>query len=640
MLKASAFFAVGALALQAPEHEDISFSPITPEFLVRHEGGTPTFLDATMRSEDAEVIARESLDRLVGGDWSLLSRYSTRHNGVTHLAFRQMIHGLECENCDAVVNINAHGQVVNIGHSAVKADAALRATHYANATISPIDAVRAFVTYSGLMQDAATLEAFESLSGPRGLSHSFNFRGTPLGEVTSMTEDVTASLCYAHGPNKEPILAWRVNLNSESPRYAHYVAHMSAEGDSVPLAINDLVDWFAPERFEDYLVYDIPVLDPLDGSRVRGRAVDRDLSPLGWHDQGNGNSFTDTRGNNVFSQENWNGDANWANNYRPSGGSQLSFNYPVDFAQQPRTYADAAIANLHFWNNIIHDIFQKHGFDEASGNFQENNFERGGRDRDAVQANAQDGAGFNNANFATPIDGSRPRMRMYLWNGFNPMRDGDLDSAIIVHEYGHGISQRLTGGPLNVGCLGAGQAGGMGEGWGDWWGIMFQQRATTTRDQVFPMGLYAAGRGIRYFPYSAQFERNPQTYGFLNGGRQEGSYVGVHAIGSVWCTILFTVYFDMRDRFGFDPDWYYGTSGNNIFFQNVLDGLKLQPCTPNFIQARDAIMQADLLNFQGNHQCTMWWGFARRGLGVSARSNGANNVVEAFDIPQIGRAHV
>jgi hypothetical protein len=34
-----------------------------------------------------------------------------------------------------------------------------------------------------------------------------------------------------------------------------------------------------------------------------------------------------------------------------------------------------------------------------------------------VQAEAQDGGGTDNANFATPADGSSPRMQMYLWTG-------------------------------------------------------------------------------------------------------------------------------------------------------------------------------------------------------------------------------
>jgi len=376
MWKATTLFAAGALALQAPGHEDLSFSLVQAEYLIRHENGLATFLDATKRSEDAEVVARDALDRMVGGDWTLLSRYSTKHNGVTHMAFRQMIHGIECENCDAVVNINSFGQVINIGHSAVKADAALRAEHYDNATVAPLDAVRAFVAFAGLMPTSrAAVEPAATLSGVRGMSHSFSFKGTPLGDATSMNEDVTAQLVYAQDGNKQPALAWRVTLFSEAPRYAQYVAHMTATGDSTPLAINDLVDWFANTNAndlegEEYFVYDIPRLDPIDGERAIGRDIDDRLSPLRWHDMGNGRTFTDTRGNNVYSQENWNGDATWLPNYRPDGGTRLRFNFPIDFTIQPRQYADAAITNLHFWNNIIHDIFYQHGFMSCQATFK------------------------------------------------------------------------------------------------------------------------------------------------------------------------------------------------------------------------------------------------------------------------------
>ena len=50
-------------------------------------------------------------------------------------------------------------------------------------------------------------------------------------------------------------------------------------------------------------------------------------------------------------------------------------------------------------------------------------------------------------------------MRMYIWTQSNPGRDGDLEEGIVVHEYAHGISTRLTGGPANSGCLGWGEAG-------------------------------------------------------------------------------------------------------------------------------------------------------------------------------------
>ena len=102
-------------------------------------------------------------------------------------------------------------------------------------------------------------------------------------------------------------------------------------------------------------------------------------------------------------------------------------------------YLNASITNLFYWNNIMHDLFYQYGFDEASGNFQEDNFNRGGKGNDGVIANAQDGSGMNNANFATPPDGTflitfcrfdhlgnKPRMRMYVWSQTRPKRDGNL----------------------------------------------------------------------------------------------------------------------------------------------------------------------------------------------------------------------
>jgi hypothetical protein len=117
------------------------------------------------------------------------------------------------------------------------------------------------------------------------------------------------------------------------------------------------------------------------------------------------------------------------------------------------------------WLRLIF-IASRYGFDEVSGNFQQYNFGRGGEENDAIIMNAQDGSGFNNANFMTPPDGQNGRCRMYLWNTAVPYRDGDFEAGIVIHELSHGLSTRLTGGPANSACLGWGESGGMGEGWG------------------------------------------------------------------------------------------------------------------------------------------------------------------------------
>lgn len=153
-----------------------------------------------------------------------------------------------------------------------------------------------------------------------------------------------------------------------------------------------------------------------------------------------------------------------------------------------------------------------YGFDEVSGNFQQYNFGRGGKENDAVIANAQDGSGYNNANFMTPPDGQNGRCRMYLWNTANPYRDGDLEAGIVIHELAHGLSTRLTGGPANSGCLGWGESGGMGEGWGDF-------LATTIRSNRnysdYAMGAWAANtdKGIRNYIYS--LVRGSRYFAFL-----------------------------------------------------------------------------------------------------------------------------
>jgi len=389
-----------------------------------------------------------------------------------------------------------------------------------------------------------------------------------------------------------------------------------------------LYDWV---NHASYNAYPIGVNDPSDGSRVVGNNPEnKDASPDGWHNQGNGRTFTNTIGNNVYAQENWAGGTSWQNNYRPSGGSGLSFNFPINFNNQPDVYVDAAIANLFFWNNIIHDVFWQYGFDEPSGNFQENNFNRGGLGNDAVQANCQDGSGTNNANFATPPDGQRPRMRMYIWTRTSPNRDGDLDSGIIIHEYGHGISIRLTGGPSNVNCLQGGEAGGMGEGWGDWWATALRQRSDYTMTKTFAMGAYdtATELGIRKFPYTTSMTVNPETYSYI---RRSG-YEGVHAKGEVWCGILWETYWNFVDFIGFEPNWYKTnspTGGNIEILQDVVDGLKYQPCRPTFVDARDAILQADQINYNGKNYCLLWWGFAKRGLGVGAVAGGT----DSFEYP-------
>ncbi|ELU39585.1 extracellular elastinolytic metalloproteinase [Rhizoctonia solani AG-1 IA] len=211
----------------------------------------------------------------------------------------------------------------------------------------------------------------------------------------------------------------------------------------------------------------------------------------------------------VFAHENWEGRNNWINNYRPDAGPGLNFEFKYDPktgldespAQSPKDYIDLSVTQLFYTSNMVHDLYYRYGFDEVSGNFQQDNYGRGGKEGDGVIANSQDGSGYNNANFMTPPDGQNGRCRMYVWNTASPYRDGDLEAGIVIHELTHGLSTRLTGGPANSGCLGWGESGGMGEGWGDFLATTIR----STKDyKDFAMGSWAANqvKGIRNYVYS------------------------------------------------------------------------------------------------------------------------------------------
>ena len=59
----------------------------------------------------------------------------------------------------------------------------------------------------------------------------------------------------------------------------------------------------------------------------------------------------------------------------------------------------------------------------------------GGAESDPVLAEAQDGGGTDNANFATPRDGRSPRMQMYLWTGAGPTHNVHVNSPSAA-DYG------------------------------------------------------------------------------------------------------------------------------------------------------------------------------------------------------------
>jgi hypothetical protein len=215
-------------------------------------------------------------------------------------------------------------------------------------------------------------------------------------------------------------------------------------------------------------------------------------------------------------------------------------------------------------------------------------------------------------------------------------RDGDFDNGIIAHEYGHGISTRLTGGPANSSCLT--NAEQMGEGWSDWFGLMMTIEPGDVDTDVRGIGTYAIfqptnGTGIRPAPYTTNMSVNDFTYGDISNTTLISQ---PHGIGFLWCNMLWEMSWQLINRYGYDPDLINGTGGNNIAMKLVIQGCKMQPCNPGFVDGRNAILEADTLLYGGQYSCLIWEAFAKRGLGLSASQGSAgsrSDGTEAFNTP-------
>ncbi len=356
---------------------------------------------------------------------------------------------------------------------------------------------------------------------------------------------------------------------------------------------------------------------------------------LKWHSVGTTN-YDITRGNNVWAQED-RAAANGTSTAQATSTTSpdpLSFDFVPNFTITPTQTTPVQnqqfnTTNLFYWNNIVHDITYQYGFDEAARNFQADNMGRAGIGGDYVKADAQDGGGTNNANFATPPDGTSGRMQMYLWSG-TPNKDGDVDNGVIAHEYAHGISNRLTGDGSS--CLQ--NAEQMGEGWSDYYGLMLTQNwATANLNTGFNsprgVGTYVAGQaatgtGIRSQKYCTDFTVNNKVYAASISAES-------HNRGEIWCAVLWDMTWAIINQVGsINPNLFNATAvgGNSIALKLVTEGMKLQPCSPGFISGRDAILQADQILYGGAYRCTILEAFRRRGMGLGASQGSSGSVTD------------
>ena len=402
-----------------------------------------------------------------------------------------------------------------------------------------------------------------------------------------------------------------------------------------------------------YVVFGIPLESPNHASPPPpgdGRTAEIDpasaASPFGWHDTDGapGAESTRTNGNNVHAGTDTNADNVLDPGSDPDCTASLDCDFPLDLTLTPATYRPAAVTNLFYWTNLVHDVAFAYGFDPAAGNFQTNVYGGGGLGADPVQAEAQDGSGSNGANFTTPPDGLSPRLQMFVWSPATPDRDGALDNGIVVHELGHGISNRLVGGPANTSCLGNRQQ--PGEGLSDWWALLFTQpNDTAAAARLRGLGTYlfdqpVDGLGIRTDYYDGDPELNPEprenswTYASISTAAIP------HGVGSRWAQAYWQVTWALIDAHGYDPDLGHFTggvadAGNLRAMWFIVEGLKNTLCSPTFTDVRDGVLAAAVAAYGGEDVCLVWRAFAEFGLGSEAVSGGPSSTtpIDGFAVP-------
>jgi len=504
--------------------------------------------------------------------------------GTTFLDYVQTVGGLKVFEGQVQVVVNKYGQVLNVreGFLVDQPPAKLKAS------LSEQKAIAKALEYSGRTVFPSFAET-ESRASRGDTARFANPLDLGLEEISSELNVVRV--------RDESLLAWHIYAEVGPEEW--YEMLIDAQDGELLLRHNIYV-------FEAQgTVY---TEAPDKGARVLVSFVgDTTINTAaGWM-----GTSTVTTGNNVEAYLDT--DANNAPD--PNNGAGLSnghasaanqdFTFPFSTTVDPRTQQAAVVTNLFYYNNIMHDFSYRLGFTESARNFQTSNFGRGGTGNDSVRAEAQDGSGTNNANFATPPDGSRPRMQQFLFTSPNPDRDSSVDGDVVFHEYGHGISNRLIGNGSTA--LSGTQSGAMGEGWSDYWAI------TINNDGA--VGEYVTNNpnGIRRAAYTVPAAAVHDSYADVGAGGFE-----VHRDGEVWAATLW----DLRTQLG-----------AALSDRLVLNGMKFTPNRPSFLNARDGILQADQDLNAGANRCAIWAVFARHGMGVSAVGNDGTTHVAATDVP-------
>jgi uncharacterized repeat protein (TIGR01451 family) len=635
--------------LTGPNGQGRAVSAATAQALPANDPYLPVkaFLNehAALFNHGAEVLAGAKLSRESVG----------AHNGLRTVVWQQQLDGIPVFEGVLIGNISKHGELVSLSSQFLpnptqNADAGTpnRQALQGNPAVSVQQAI---INAAQSLGDS--LAAGNIVTNPAPNDSGYQAYHAPMGPVH-------ARLVWLPMSRNTMRLSWEVFLFSQTIREKFQVLVAADTGEvllrrnitkHISNATYNVYTSDSPSPFSPGWPTPNNAQPPLTSRTiVTIAALSTNASPNGWIDDGNNSVI----GNNAETYLDRNDDY-VPDRPQPQGTNRV-FNFPLDLTQDPTNYADASQVQLFYWLNWYHDRLYDLGFTEAAGNYQDNNFGRGGLGNDHVLGHVQDGADIGQANNSYWIpapDGINGDEHMFIFTGPNPNRDGSLDAEVILHETTHGTSERLVGAGTFITAL---QTAGMGEGWSDFYADSLLSQPGDNPNGVYAMGGYVTYQfvgitlanyyfGIRHFPYCTDMTKNPFTFKDIDPG-QISSHPGVprspvypffpqeadevHHQGEVWCVTLWEVRANLVNK--------YGYAGNQTMLQIVTDGMKLGPANPNFLQARDAIILADRVDNGGANFLAIWQGFAKRGMGVSASSPDSSTtagVHETFDLPGV-----
>lgn len=569
--------------------------------------------------------------------------FRTDHNGATHLTYQQQIAGIDLYACWIQANLARDGALINIESTMLPRPTEGFAT--TPIRLTDLEAFKAAARHCGVSRTCDPQPEGEA----RGVDQVRRWAHTP--DLRS-NDPIESRLVYFPVTRTDIRAAWMVDIPVKGVGHTYDCIIDAGTGELLRREDRLVWDSTQPITMRVYTTESPrPMMPGLSApgatqapevSRVLITKTPADMipySPNGWINDG----AMETLGNNCDAHTDSDGTPNTPDLPRPNGGAGRVFDFPIDLTTlAPSGYKDAAVVQQFYLANDIHDRLYALGFNEAARNFQTINFSGLGLGNDAVKDDCQDSSGFNNANFSgTHTDGSSARVQMYVFSGPTPDRDGCLDANVVYHEHAHGVSIRLVNG------LSGAQPSGMGEGWSDFFGLCLTSNDGMDPDGIYPAGSYASYMlsgftqnyyfGIRRFPYCTDPLKNPETYrtiatavftpGVPRSSLIPNSTADPHNTGELWCMALWEARAALHHRYGF--------AANDMIMRLALDGMKLSPSNPTMVQARAAIISGELAFSGGTNANTLWWAFAKRGLGLSASSasTSVSAATEAFDVP-------